>query len=95
MPHVCGDDLRGIRNRMNPLLAYTTLRRRSELTSLLAEDLRQCGDGQDLILLRQSKTDQTREGVLLAPDIETTLAIRNWISLAGISEDYLLRGITG
>ena len=95
MPHVCGDDLRGIRNRMNPLLAYTTLRRRSELTSLLAEDLRQCGDGQDLILLRQSKTNQTREGVLLAPDIETTLAIRNWISLAGISEGYLLRGITG
>jgi len=57
--------------------------------------LTQCGDGQDFILLRQSKTDQTREGVLLALDIETSLAIRNWISLAGISESFLLRGITG
>ena len=34
MLHVCGDDLRGIRNRMPLLLAYTALRRRSELTSL-------------------------------------------------------------
>ena len=33
MLHVCGYDLRGIRNRMILLLAYTTLRRRSELTS--------------------------------------------------------------
>jgi site-specific recombinase XerD len=95
MLHVCGDDLRGIRNRMVLLLAYTTLRRRSELTSLRVEDLTQCGDGQDFILLRQSKTDQTREGVLLALDIETSLAIKNWVSLAGMSDGYLLRGITG
>ena len=95
MLHVCGDDLRGIRNRMILLLAYTTLRRRSELTSLRVEDLTMCADGQGLILLRQSKTDQTREGVLLALDIETSLAIRNWVSLAGINEGYLLRGISG
>lgn len=95
MLHVCGDDLRGTRNRMILLLAYTTLRRRSELTSLRVEDWPQCGGGQDIILLRKSKTDQTREGVLLALDIETSLAIRNWISLAGISEGCLLRGITG
>ena len=31
----------------------------------------------------------------MALDIETSLAIRNWISLAGISEGYLQRGITG
>ena len=30
MLHVCGNDLRGTRNRMVLLLAYTTLRRRSE-----------------------------------------------------------------
>ena len=95
MLHVCGDDLRGIRNRMILLLAYNTLRRRSELTSLRVEDLTLCGDGQDFILLRQSKTDQTREGVLLALDNETSLTIRNWISLASIREGYLVRGITG
>jgi site-specific recombinase XerD len=95
MLDLCGDDLRGIRNRMILLLLYTTLRRRSELTSLGVEDLTQCSDGQDFILLRQSKTDQTREGVLLALDIETSLTIRNWIRLAGISENYLLRETTG
>ena len=45
MLDVCGDDLRGIRNRMILLFAYTTLRRRSELTSLRVEDWTQCGDG--------------------------------------------------
>ena len=91
----CGDDLRGIRDRMILLLAYTTLRRRSELTSMRVEDLTLCGDERTFILLRQSKTDQTREGVLLALDIETSLAIKNWVSLAGMSDGYLLRGITG
>jgi site-specific recombinase XerD len=95
MLHACGDDLHGTRNRMILLLAYTTLRRRSELTSLRVEDLTLCGDGQSLILLRQSKTDQTREGVLLALDIETTFAVKHWIELAGIGDGYLLRGITG
>ena len=95
MLDVCGDDLRGTRNRMILLLAYTTLRRRSELTSLRVEDLTLCGDGQSLILLRQSKTDQTREGVLLVLDIETTSAARGWIDSAGIDDGYLLRGITG
>ena len=59
------------------------------------EDLTLCGDGQSLILLRQSKTDQTREGVLLVLDIETTSAARGWIDSAGIDDGYLLRGITG
>ena len=93
MLHVCGDDLRGTRDRMILLLAYTTLRRRSELTSLRVEALTPCCDGQGVILLRQSKTDRTREGVLLALDIETTFAVKNWISLAGISEGYLFRGV--
>jgi site-specific recombinase XerD len=91
----CGDDLRGIRDRMILLLAYTTLRRRSELTSMRVEDLTLCGDGQGVILLRQSKTDQTREGVLLTLDIETTIAMKHWIDAAGIGDGYLLRGITG
>jgi integrase len=95
MLHACGDDLRGTRNRMILLLAYTKLRRRSELTSLRVEDWTQCGDGQSLILLRQSKTDQTREGVLLALDIETTYAVKHWIELAGISDGFLLRGVRG
>ena len=42
-----------------------------------------------------SETDQTREGVLLVLDIETTSAVRGWIDSAGIVDGYLLRGITG
>ena len=61
------------------LLARTALRRCSELTSLRVKNLTLCGDGKDLIPLRQSKTDQTREGVLLALDIEPTKAIKAWI----------------
>jgi site-specific recombinase XerD len=95
MLHVCGDDLRGTRNRMILLLAYTTLRRRSELSSLRVEDLTLCGDGESLILLRQSKTDQTREGILLTLDTETTIAMKHWIDSAGMGDGYLLRGITG
>ena len=44
--------------------------------------------------MRQSKTDQTREGVSLALDIETTFAVKQWIDKAGMGEGYLLRGIT-
>lgn len=95
MLHVCGDDLRGNRNRMTLLRAYTTLSRRSELTSLRVEGLTLCGDGQGVILLRQSKTDQTREGVLLRLDIEITFAVENWIDLSGISSSFLLTGIMG
>ncbi len=95
MLRVCGDDLRGTRDKMILLLAYTTLRKRSELTSLRVEDFTLCGDGQGVILLRQSKTDQTREGVLLALDFETTFAVKHWIDAAGIGDGYLLRGITG
>ena len=53
------------------------------------------GDGQALILLRQSKTDQTREGVLLSLDIETISAVNTWLKLAGIEHGLLLRGING
>ena len=50
---------------------------------------------QGLILLRQSKTYQTRYGMFLVLDIETTFAVKHWIELAGIVDGYLLRGITG
>lgn len=95
MLHVCGDDLRENRNRMILLLVRTTLRRRSELTSLRVVDLTSCGDGHSLILLRQPKTNQTWEGLLLALDDETTLAVEHWIELAGIRDGFLLRGILG
>ena len=91
----CGDDLRGTRNHMLLLVAYNTLRRRSELTSLRVEDFAIGADGASVIMLRQSKTDQTREGVVLRLDHETTLAINRWLGAANVSDGYLLRGVVG
>jgi hypothetical protein len=45
-------------------------------------------------LLRQSKTDPTREDILLAIDNETNLAVKKRIGLARINDGYLLRGNT-
>jgi hypothetical protein len=76
-------------------LAFTALRRRSELIARRVADLTSGKDGQGIILLRQSKTDQAREGVLLALDIQTSLEVKTWITLAENREDYLLMGING
>lgn len=91
----CGTDLRGTRNRMLLLLAYTTLRRRSELTSLRIEDLTISSRGTGSILLRHSKTDQTRSGVMLPLDAQVVSAICEWLSRSKLSSGYLLRGIQG
>jgi len=48
-----------------------------------------------LILIRQPKADLPRNGILLALDIEITLPSTKWISLAKISEDFLLVEIIG
>ena len=95
MLHQCGDDLRGTRNRMLLLLAYTTLRRRSELISLHIEDLTILDGGTGSILLRQSKTDQTRSGVMLALDADVMKAIYAWLAQSKLSSGFLLRGIQG
>ncbi len=59
---VCGDDLRGLRNKALLLLAYDSMRRRAELVSLRVEDIQMSDEGKSSILLRKSKTDQTSSG---------------------------------
>ena len=54
----CGNDLHGLRNRALLLVAYESMRRRSELTSLRVEDIEWLPDNQASILHRKSKTDQ-------------------------------------
>ena len=63
--------------------------------SLRADDLSIDPNGTSLILLRKSKTDQKREGVLLALDRKATLAITAWLEVVAIADGYLLRGIAG
>ena len=90
---VCGNNLQGLRDRMLLLLAYESLRRRSELVSLRIDDLVLGSDGTSSILLRDSKTDQTGEGCVINIGHRTTSAIRDWLAESKLTEGPLLRGI--
>lgn len=93
MLSVCGTDLQGLRDRMLLLLAYESLRRRSELVSRRIEDLTFFQNGSSAILLRDSKTDQTAEGFMIRLGCRTTAAIRDWLHVTGLKDGPLLRGI--
>lgn len=89
----CGNDLRGKRNRALLLLAYDSMRRRSELVSLRVEDMEWLSDEGVSILLRRSKTDQAGTGRWIHLGHEATIAIEDWLEAAGIREGFLLRGV--
>lgn len=91
--NVCNEDLRGIRNRALMLLAYDSMRRRSELISLRIEDINWLPNNNCSILLRRSKTDQQGTGKWIHLSAESTLAIKSWIEKANLSEGLILRGI--
>jgi len=90
---VCGEDLRGLRNKALLLLAYDSMRRRAELVSLRVEDIQMSDEGMCSILLRKSKTDQTRSGHWIHLSHETTNALNNWLQAANIIDGFILRGI--
>jgi len=90
---VCGDDLRGLRNKSLLLLAYDSMRRRAELVSLRVEDIQMSDEGKSSILLRKSKTDQTSSGHWIHLCHETTSALNNWLRTANISSGFILRGL--
>ncbi len=88
------DDLLGERDRTLLMLAYDTMRRRSELASLLMSDIRETNTGAS-ILLRRSKTDQERLGTWLHITSQTYNQILAWIQVAKITEGKILRGVIG
>ena len=90
---VCGDDLRGLRNKALLLLAYDSMRRRAELVSLRVEDIQMSDEGKCSILLRKSKTDQTSSGHWIHLSHETTIALKVWLQTAKINDGFMLRGI--
>lgn len=89
----CSQDLRGLRNKALLLIAYDSLRRRSELVSLRLHDIDWLPNQTCSVLLRKSKTDQQGTGKWIHLSAETTLALRKWISESNIVDGYLLRGI--
>lgn len=84
--------LLGKRDRALLLLAYDTLGRRSELTSLRIEDIQKQLNGAS-ILLRKSKTDQDAQGKWLNISQQTYNKITSWIDSANIRQGYIIRGI--
>jgi site-specific recombinase XerD len=89
----CEHDLRGIRNKTLLLLAYDSMRRRSELISLRVTDIEWLPNETSCVLLRRCKTDQQGSGKWIHLTTETTLAIKSWISASKIVDGLLLRGI--
>ena len=90
---VCATDLRGLRDRALLLLAYDSMRRRTELVSLRVQDMEWQSDSGVSILLRRSKTDQFGSGKWIHLSAETTNALHDWLEVSGIEDDFLLRGI--
>jgi len=88
-----GGELRGLRDRALLLLAYDSLRRRQELTSLRIEELEFHGL-EAVVLLRKSKSDRSATGHLIHLHAEAASAVKAWIQAAGISEGFILRGVT-
>ena len=87
--NVCGDDLKGQRDRVMLLLGYETVRRRSELCNFRFEDIEALPRGRNAIRLRFSKTDQYGEGKLLPISGDLVQAIRDWQTMAGLEGGFI------
>lgn len=91
--NVCGADLHGLRDRALLLVAYDSMRRRSELIALRIEDIEWLADEGASILLRKSKTDQHGCGKWVHLAANTAAALQGWMSAAQINEGFIFRGI--
>jgi site-specific recombinase XerD len=89
----CDDDLHGLRDRALLMIAYDSMRRRSELISLLVEDIEWTPNNGASILFRKSKTDQHGSGKWIHLASETTRALHHWLAVAKINEGLIFRGI--
>lgn len=89
----CEDDLHGLRDRALLMVAYDSMRRRSELISLRIEDIEWLPNNGASILLRKSKTDQQGCGKWIHLKIETSHALHQWLAVAKINEGLIFRGV--
>lgn len=90
---VTGDDLQGLRDRALLLLAYDSMRRRTELVSLRVEDMEWLTEDGASVLLRKSKTDQVGSGQWVHLSTHTTKVIEDWLTAANIDSGFIMRGL--
>ena len=88
-----GQDLRGLRDRALLLLAYDSMRRRSELVALRIEDIEFLHEQGASVLLRRSKTDQFGAGQWIHLGNATTRAIEEWLTAAKLDSGFILRSV--
>ena len=89
-------NLRGIRDRALLLLAYDSMCRRSEITSLRVLDMqidKLENPTQLKVRLRKSKTDQEQQGKWIFLSKRSADAITLWIEQAKLIDGFLFRGI--
>jgi site-specific recombinase XerD len=89
-------NLRGIRDRALLLTAYDSLCRRSELVSLLVEDLiitDNLPEKSFKLRLRRSKTDQEATGRWLYLSTEAQKALTDWLKATNLQSGKIFRGI--
>ena len=85
----CGDDTRGLRNKVLLLLGYETMRRRSELCNFCFEDLIESSKRGPAIRLVRSKTDQEGASRLISISEELFNVIQAWQGAANITGPIL------
>jgi integrase len=82
-----------LRDRALLLVAYDSMRRRSELIALRIEDIEWLADEGASVLLRKSKTDQHGSGKWVHLTTDTAAALQAWMKAAQINAGFIFRGI--
>ena len=88
----CDNNIMGIRNQVLLRLGYETMRRRSELCAFKFEDIDRAPNGNPIIRLNFSKTDQFGTGKVLPISEELLNLLEKWNEIVG-DEGYILRSI--
>jgi integrase len=95
----CPPTLSGIRDRAVLLFCFAGAFRRSELVNINIDDLTSSDEGL-VVMIRQSKTDQKREGRKVAipfgefPDTCPIRALLHWVDSANLATGPLFRSMT-
>ena len=88
-----GDRLIDDRNRALLAVAYDTMLRRAELTSLQVADLLEEVGGDATLLVRRSKTDGEGKGEIVWVGPDSLKLVRRWCELGGVECGFLFRSV--
>lgn len=93
MAEACGDDLRGLRDRVLVAVGFDTLCRRSELVAIRIQDLSKTDNGTYSILVRRAKNDPEGLGRTAHLSRKTSELVDHWLTEADLSHGPLLRPV--